>query len=154
MRRIMMKSKIHRATVTDTFIDYEGSLTIDSDLLEEANILPNEQIHVWDVTNGNRIITYALKGEAGSGVIRVNGGGAHSIKKGDVIIIATFTEMKTKEAKKFVPTVVFVDAANQITDKPVVVPTVVEVAATATSPVTPPAAGAKKRTTRKSDAAS
>jgi aspartate 1-decarboxylase len=117
VKRFLLKSKIHRATVTDTFVDYEGSLTIDSDLLEEADILPNEQIHVWDVTNGNRLITYALKGEAGSGIIQVNGGGAHKIKKGDLIIIATFTQLKTKAAKKYKPKVVFVDGRNKVSDK-------------------------------------
>lgn len=111
----MLKSKIHRATVTETNVDYEGSLLIDTDLLAAADILPNEQIHVWDVTNGHRLTTYALAGEAGSGVMQVNGGGAHLIKKGDLIIIATFTEMKTKEAKKYKPVVVFADGQNKPT---------------------------------------
>ncbi|QEL19783.1 aspartate 1-decarboxylase [Limnoglobus roseus] len=113
MLRTMMKSKIHRAIVTETNLDYEGSLLIDTDLLKAADILPNEQIHVWDVTSGNRLVTYALAGEPGSGVIQVNGGGAHLIKKGDIIIIATFTEMKTKAAKKFQPTIIFVNEKNQ-----------------------------------------
>jgi aspartate 1-decarboxylase len=113
MRRIVLKSKLHRATVTETNLDYEGSLSIDTDLLDEADIVPFEQIHVWDVTNGNRLITYALPGERGSGVIQVNGGGAHLIKKGDIVIIATFTEMKTKDTKKYKPVVVFLDPANK-----------------------------------------
>ncbi len=113
MRRTMLKSKIHRAIVTETNLDYEGSLLIDTDLLKAADILPNEQIHVWDVTSGNRLITYALAGEPGSGVVQVNGGGAHLIKKGDIIIIATFTELKTKEARKHRPTIVFVSETNQ-----------------------------------------
>lgn len=113
MRRIMFKSKIHRATVTDTYLDYEGSLTVDPDLLDVADILPYEQIHVWDVTNGARLVTYALAGERGSGTIQVNGGGAHLIKKGDIIIIATFTELKTRDAKKYKPTVVLVDESNK-----------------------------------------
>ena len=71
MRRFMMKSKLHRATVTETNVDYEGSLTIDADLLDAADVLPNEQIHVWDVTNGSRLITYALAGDRGSGVVQV-----------------------------------------------------------------------------------
>ena len=112
MRRTILKSKIHRATVTDTELDYEGSLTIDEDLLDEADILPHEQIHVWDVTNGNRLVTYALAGERGTGIVRVNGGGAHLIHAGDVIIIATFTTMTTKRAKKYEPLVIFVDAKN------------------------------------------
>jgi len=119
MRRTVLKSKIHRATVTDTNLDYEGSLTIDADLLDAADILPNEQIHVWDVTNGNRIITYALEGPRGSGVIRVNGGGAHLIKAGDLVIIATFTSLRTKDAKKYRPEVVFVDGQNRVKPAPV-----------------------------------
>jgi aspartate 1-decarboxylase len=111
----MLKSKIHRATVTDTNVDYEGSLSIDADLLDAADILPNEQIHVWDVTNGQRLTTYALAGERGSGVMQVNGGGAHLVKKGDLVIIATFTELKTKDAKKYKPVVVFVDDQNKPT---------------------------------------
>jgi aspartate 1-decarboxylase len=114
MRRTMMKSKIHRATVTDTQVDYEGSLTIDLDLMNAADILPHEQIHVWDVTSGARLVTYALPGERGSGVVRVNGAGAHLIGKGNVIIIATFTDMPTKRAKKFDPTVVFVTEQNRL----------------------------------------
>ena len=113
MRRVMMKSKIHRATVTDANLDYEGSLTIDADLLFEADILPNEQIHVWDVTNGARLITYALAGERGSGQVCVNGAGAHLIKPGDLIIIATYAEMKESEARKYDPIVVLVDAKNR-----------------------------------------
>jgi aspartate 1-decarboxylase len=118
MRRTVLKSKIHRATVTDTNLDYEGSLTIDADLLDEADILPNEQIHVWDVTNGNRIITYALAGPRASGVVQVNGGGAHSIKKGDLIIIATFTTLRDKDARRHDPHVVFVDAQNHPRSRP------------------------------------
>jgi aspartate 1-decarboxylase len=114
MRRTMLKSKIHRATVTATDLDYEGSLTIDADLLAAADILPHEQIHVWDVTNGTRLVTYALEGEAGSGVIQVNGAGAHLIKPGDVVIIATFTTLKGRQAKRYVPAVVFVDGANKV----------------------------------------
>src|SRR5215213_4348860 len=113
MRRVMMKSKIHRATVTDANLDYEGSLTIDADLLFEADILPNEQIHVWDVTNGTRLITYALAGERGSGQVCVNGAGAHLIKPGDIIIIATYAGMKEKEVRGHEPIVVFVDEKNR-----------------------------------------
>ena len=113
MRRVMMKSKIHRATVTDANLDYEGSLTIDADLLDAADILPNEQIHVWDVTNGTRLVTYALPGERGGGQICVNGAGAHLIKPGDLIIIATYAEMREKEARKHEPTVILVNARNR-----------------------------------------
>jgi aspartate 1-decarboxylase len=114
LKRMMMKSKIHRATVTSTALHYEGSLTIDQDLLEAADILPYEQIHVWDVTNGTRLTTYALLGERGSGVIQVNGAGAHLIQKGDLVIIATFSEMETPAARVHEPTVVFVDDENRI----------------------------------------
>ncbi len=113
MRRTVLKSKIHRATVTSASLDYEGSLTVDQDLLDAADILPNEQIHVWDVTNGSRLVTYALAGERGSGVVQVNGAGAHLVKPGDVIIIATFTALLTKKAKKHEPRVVFVDGQNK-----------------------------------------
>src|SRR6478736_2188891 len=106
----MMKSKIHRATVTETNLDYEGSLTIDANLMDAADILPNEQIHVWDVTNGTRLITYALPGDPGSGQICVNGAGAHLIKPGDLVIIATYAEMREKEARKHEPTVILVNA--------------------------------------------
>src|SRR5262245_65118554 len=107
MQRVMMKSKIHRATVTETNLDYEGSLTIDEDLLEAADILPNEQIHVWDVSNGTRLITYALPGQRGSGAVCVNGAGANVIKAGDLVIIATYTTMK-KAARKHKPLVILV----------------------------------------------
>ena len=113
MTRTMMKSKIHRATVTETNVDYEGSLTVDEDLLRAADILPHEQIHVWDVTNGARLITYALAGPRGSGTVCVNGAGAHLIKPGDVVIIATYAEMKNRAAKKHEPLVVFVDEKNR-----------------------------------------
>ena len=113
MRRVMMKSKIHRATVTDANLDYEGSLTIDADLLDAADILPNEQIHVWDVTNGTRLVTYALPGDRGRGQVCVNGAGAHLIKPGDLIIIATYAQMREREARKYEPTVILVDAKNR-----------------------------------------
>ena len=109
----MMKSKIHRATVTDANLDYEGSLTVDEDLLRAADILPNEQIHVWDVTNGARLITYALAGARGTGIVCVNGAGAHLIKPGDVVIIATYTELNNRAAKKHEPLVVLVDEKNR-----------------------------------------
>ncbi len=114
MRRFMMKSKLHRATVTETNVDYEGSLTIDADLLAAADILPHEQIHVWDVTNGARLVTYALEGPRGSGVICVNGAGAHLIRTGDVVIIATYAELEDAEARRHQPRVVFIDRGNTI----------------------------------------
>src|SRR5947208_5366984 len=108
MRRVMMKSKIHRATVTAGNLEYEGSLTIDHDLLDAADILPNEQIHVWDVTNGTRLITYALPGARGSGQVVVNGAGAHLVKPLDLVIIATFAEYEDADAREHDPVVVLV----------------------------------------------
>src|SRR5207237_2771131 len=121
--RFMLKSKIHRATVTETIVDYEGSLTIDEVLLEAADILPHEQIHVWDVTNGARLVTYALAGPRGSGTVCVNGAGAHLVKRGDLVIVATYAGMSGRKAKKHEPTVVLVNAANKIreADEPAVV---------------------------------
>jgi aspartate 1-decarboxylase len=116
MQRIMFKSKIHRAKVTAANLDYEGSLTIDSDLLEAAKILPYEQIHVWDVSNGARLVTYALPGPRGSGQVCVNGAGAHLIKPGDLVIVATYTLMSGRKAKKYEPTVVLVDESNRMRD--------------------------------------
>lgn len=113
MRRTVFKSKIHRATVTEANLDYEGSISVDQDLLDAADILENEQVHVWDVTNGTRLITYALSAPAGSGRVCVNGAGAHLIKPGDMVIIATFTQMRTREARKYQPTVVLVGENNR-----------------------------------------
>jgi len=114
MQRVMMKSKLHRATVTAADLHYEGSLTVDADLLDAADILPHEQIHVWDVTNGTRLITYALPGARGSGEVQVNGAGAHLIKPGDVIIVATYASFEDQEARGHVPLVILVDAENRV----------------------------------------
>jgi aspartate 1-decarboxylase len=115
MRRMMLKSKIHRARVTDADVNYEGSLTLDSSLLEAADILPNEQVHVWNVTRGTRLVTYAIAGEPGSGVVCVNGAAAHLTQPGDVIIVATFAEIDDGAARSHRPRVVFVDERNRIT---------------------------------------
>ncbi|MFE8602949.1 aspartate 1-decarboxylase [Archangium gephyra] len=114
MRRILFKSKIHRATVTQADLDYEGSVTIDSHLLRAADILPFEKVAVWNVTQGTRLETYALEGEAGSGVICINGAAAHLNKPGDLVILATFAEVEEHEARHWKPTVVFVDQKNRI----------------------------------------
>ena len=92
MRRTLFKSKIHRATVTQADLDYEGSVTIDADLMRAADILPYEKVHIWNRSNGSRLETYALEAPAGSGVICVNGAAAHHAKPGDMVIIATFAE--------------------------------------------------------------
>jgi aspartate 1-decarboxylase len=114
MRLTMLKAKIHRATVTEANIDYDGSLTVDSALFEEAGILANELIHVWDVTRGTRLVTYAMRGEPNSGVICVNGAGAHLVKPGDLVIVAAYAEMEEAEARKHQPRVVRVDDKNRI----------------------------------------
>src|SRR3954463_12425038 len=109
MRRVMFKSKIHRATVTEADLEYEGSVTIDANLLEAADILPNERVDVWNVTRGTRLSTYAMLGEAGSGVICINGAAAHLVTPGDLVIIATFADMDEAEARTHKPKVVLVD---------------------------------------------
>jgi aspartate 1-decarboxylase len=115
MRRTLFKSKIHRATVTQADLDYEGSVTIDATLMRAANILPYEKVAIWNRTNGARLETYALEGEAGSGVICVNGAAAHLARPGDMVIIATFAEaVDEAEARAWTPVVVHVDAQNRI----------------------------------------
>lgn len=109
----MLKSKIHRATITEANLDYEGSLTVDAHLLEAADILQGEQIHVWNVTRGNRLVTYAMQGEPGSGVICANGAGAHLMQPGDIVIVATFADMDDGEARTYRPKVIMVDKENQ-----------------------------------------
>ncbi len=112
--RSMLKSKIHRATVTDANVDYEGSLTIDALLLQAADILPFEEIHVWNVTRGSRLRTYALVGEVGTGVMCVNGAAAHLARPGDLIIVATFTQMPDHDAHTHRPVVIMVDEHNRV----------------------------------------
>ena len=114
MRRTIFKSKIHRATVTHADLDYEGSVTLDADLMRAADILPYEQVAIWNVTRGSRLETYALEGPAGSGVVCVNGAAAHHNRPGDLVIIATFAEMEEAEARAHQPTVVLVDEQNRI----------------------------------------
>ena len=113
MRLSMFKSKIHRATVTHADLDYEGSVTVDSDLLDAAGILPYEAVHIWNVTRGTRLVTYALSGPRGSGCVCVNGAAAHLNGPGDRVILATYADMTPEEARVFVPTVVRVDAKNR-----------------------------------------
>jgi aspartate 1-decarboxylase len=114
MYRMMLKSKIHRATVTDANLHYVGSLTVDIDLLRAADILPGEMIHVVDINNGARLETYAIEGPAGSGVIGVNGAAARLVHPGDLIIVIGYAVMTDQEARELVPKVVHVDAKNQI----------------------------------------
>lgn len=114
MIRTLLGGKIHRVIVTDANLGYEGSVTIDEDLLEAANILPNEAVEIWDVTNGARLTTYVLVGERGSGVVCVNGAAAHLVSRGDLVIIATFVQLEDAEARAWKPSVVFVDHENRI----------------------------------------
>ena len=116
MRLNVFKSKIHRATVTHADLEYEGSVTVDSDLLDAAEILPYEAIHIWNVTRGSRLVTYALPGPRGSGAICVNGAAAHLNKPGDMVILATCADMTREEARQHRPVVVRVDAQNRQTD--------------------------------------
>ncbi len=113
MKLRIFKSKIHRATVTHADLEYEGSVTIDQNLMDRANILPHEEVHIWNVTRGTRLSTYALKGPRGSGAICINGAAAHLNKPGDLVILATFAEMTPEEARDFEPTVVRVDGQNR-----------------------------------------
>ena len=114
MRRTMMKSKIHRAIVTDSNLDYEGSITIDSHLMDKANIIPYEQVDIYNVTSGERFTTYAIRGDKDSGVICINGAAAHKAKKGDMVIIVTYGTFEELELENFKPKKVYVDSANRI----------------------------------------
>ncbi|WP_437757355.1 aspartate 1-decarboxylase [Sorangium sp. So ce1389] len=119
MNRRMFKSKIHRATVTHADLHYEGSVTIDADLLEAADILPYEAVDIWNVTRGSRLTTYALAGARGSGVICINGAAAHLNQPGDLVIIATFADMDEAEARRHTPRVLRVDGQNRpLADQP------------------------------------
>lgn len=115
MERIMLKSKIHRATVTQADMDYEGSITIDEALLELTDIKEYELVKIWDVTNGNRLETYTIKGERGSGIIGINGAAAHLIKASDVVIIASFVNMAEEEIPSdYAPKILIMDSRNHI----------------------------------------
>lgn len=116
--RTMLKGKIHRATVTEANIDYVGSITIDKDLMEAADILPYEQVHVLDINNGARLVTYAIEGERGSGVICMNGAAAKLVSKGDLVIIIAYCIVSEFEARSLVPKLVCVDENNRIVEQP------------------------------------
>jgi len=116
MRRTLLKSKIHRATVTEANIEYEGSVTIDRDLMDAADLVPYEQVDIWDCTNGSRLTTYVIEGERGSGEICVNGAAAHLIKPMDLVIIASWTEVDDARARTWDAKRVFVDHENRIRD--------------------------------------
>ena len=116
MNLTILKSKIHRATVTEANLYYEGSITIDRSLMDAANILPYEQVHIFNLTNAERFITYVIEGEKGTGIICTNGAAAHCARKGDTLIIVSFAQMLPEEGLKFKPKLVYVNAKNEQVD--------------------------------------
>ncbi len=110
----MMKCKIHRATVTEADLDYVGSITIDENLMDETGLIEYEKVHVLDITNGNRLETYVIKGQRGSGDICINGAAAHLVAKGDMVIIVSYCQLTQFEADTHAPTIVHVDRSNSI----------------------------------------
>lgn len=117
MQLTLFKSKIHRATVTKADLHYEGSISIDTELLEASGILVNEQVDVLNITNGERLTTYAIPAQAGSGDIQINGAGARKVQPGDMVIIVSYAMMSQDEAKEFEPKVILVDSENRIVNK-------------------------------------
>ena len=113
MNLTILKSKIHRATVTEANLYYEGSITIDSALMDAANILPYEQVHIFNLTNAERFITYVIEGEKNSGVICTNGAAAHCARKGDTLIIVSFAQLGEEKAQDFKPKLVYVNSKNE-----------------------------------------
>ncbi len=116
MLRTMLKSKIHRATVTHADLDYVGSVTVDADLLDAADLLPGEQVAIVDITNGARLETYVIPGERGSGVLGINGAAAHLMHPGDLVILISYAAMDDREAREFRPRIVFVDERNRVAE--------------------------------------
>jgi aspartate 1-decarboxylase len=120
--RTMLKSKIHRARVTQVDLDYEGSITIDRSLMEASDILPFERVEVLNINNGARFSTYAIEGEANSGMIGINGAAARLVMKGDIVIILSYCQVREDEATGMTPIVIHVDAENRITESSPIVP--------------------------------
>jgi aspartate 1-decarboxylase len=114
MHRQMLKSKIHRATITDCDVDYVGSITLDPELMRRADLLLNEQVHVWDIDNGARFVTYAIEGEEGSGTVQVNGAAARLVRRGDKVIVASFGAYEERDLEHHSPVVVHVDDYNDV----------------------------------------
>ena len=110
----VLKSKIHRATVTAADIHYVGSIEIDEDLMDAANIIENEKVHIFDINNGERLATYVIKGRRGSGVIAINGAAARKVAVGDLVIIVSYASMDFEEAKKFKPSIIFPNNKNHL----------------------------------------
>ena len=115
MQLSLLKSKIHRATVTQADLDYEGSISIDAGLMKAGNLVTHEHVHVWNITQGTRFETYVIPGPLGSGMIQINGAAAHLAKKGDKVIITSFTNLSARKIKRHKPKIVFVDDHNRIT---------------------------------------
>jgi len=114
VQRQMLKSKIHRATVTGCDVDYVGSITLDPELMQAADLIPNEQVHVWDIENGTRFVTYAIEGDPGSGAVQVNGAAARLVSEGDKVIVASFGSYDERDLDSYAPIVVHVDERNGI----------------------------------------
>jgi aspartate 1-decarboxylase len=114
VQRQMLKSKIHRATVTGCDADYVGSITLDPELMRSADVLPNEQVHVWDIENGARFVTYAIEGDPGSGAVQVNGAAARLVNEGDSVIVASFGSYGERDLDSYAPIVVHVDERNEV----------------------------------------
>ncbi len=114
MKRIMLKAKIHNAVVTEADKNYEGSLTLDEDLLDEAGLVPYEQVHIYNITNGERFVTYLIKGERGSGTVGINGAAVHKANVGDRVILAVFGFMDDEETDFFIPRVLLMEGNNKI----------------------------------------
>jgi aspartate 1-decarboxylase len=116
VQRQMLKSKLHRATVTGRDPDYVGSITLDPELMRAADLLENEQVHVWDIANGSRFVTYAIAGKPGSGSVQVNGAAAHLVNEGDKVIVASFGGYDDRDLESYAPVVVHVDERNRIVE--------------------------------------
>jgi aspartate 1-decarboxylase len=110
----VLKSKIHRATITDADLNYIGSIDIDEELMDAANLIENEKVHIYNINNGERLETYVIKGKRGSGVISLNGAAARKVAIGDLVIIAAYATMEMEEAKRFTPSIIFPDSNNSI----------------------------------------
>ena len=122
MQRTLLKSKIHRASVTHCELNYEGSCAIDEDLLDASNICENEQVHIWNINNGERFVTYAIRAARGSHIISVNGSAARRAAVGDLVIIAAFAQLDDKDIAGFAPKLVFVNPDNRIKEERSTVP--------------------------------
>ncbi|MER7132274.1 aspartate 1-decarboxylase [Streptosporangium saharense] len=116
MLRTMLTSKIHRATVTQADLHYVGSVTVDEDLLDAAGLLPGEQVHIVDIDNGARLVTYTIAGPRGSGIIGINGAAARLVQPGDLVIIIGYGQLEDAEARTFLPRIVHVDRDNRVVD--------------------------------------